>query len=140
MIPSGTISLPRLSEATGLLADSGCITSYDLWSTEGLSAILCLPSIGLKLKVPKSLNLKCFPGHIFLEVFSWPYPPGSVFLAISSWKCLLSHIFLGVSSWPYFPGGVFLAISPLKCISGHILLDVFSWSYIPGSVFLTIYS
>ena len=41
---------------TGLLADSGPMTSYDLRSREGLSAILCLPSTGLKCKLHKSVS------------------------------------------------------------------------------------
>ena len=76
------------SQCTTALADSGRMTSNDLWSTEGLSAILCLPSTGLRFKVPRSVNLNYLPGHIFLEMSPRPYPPVSVFLSISSLRCL----------------------------------------------------
>ena len=46
-------SFNLLSEITRLLTDSGRITIYDLGSREGLSAILCMPRIGLKCKVQK---------------------------------------------------------------------------------------
>ena len=51
----GSNSLTSLSEISGILADSGHITSYHPRSREGLSAILCLPSTGLKYKVQKSV-------------------------------------------------------------------------------------
>ena len=49
------ITWPRLSENTEPLADSGRMTSYDLWSRERLAALLCSPSTGLKCKLQKSL-------------------------------------------------------------------------------------
>ena len=43
-------------EIIGLLADSSNLTSDYLRSSEGLSAILCLPSKGLKSKVWRSVK------------------------------------------------------------------------------------
>ena len=57
-IASKQIHWPCLLEITGLLADSARMTSYDLRSRKGLSAILCLASIGLKWKLQKSVPLQ----------------------------------------------------------------------------------
>ena len=44
-----------VGKKTGLLAHFGLLISYDLRSSEGLSAILCLATTGLKCKVQKSV-------------------------------------------------------------------------------------
>ena len=54
-ISSEMIPWPCFLLITELLGDSGRMTSYDLGSREGLSAILCLPSTGLNWKVQKTV-------------------------------------------------------------------------------------
>ena len=62
-IASEIISWSRLSDITGLMADSVRMTSYDLWSREGLSVyqFLCLLTPGLSWNAStRSLWIYCY--------------------------------------------------------------------------------
>ena len=70
--------------------------------------------------------------YIFLDLYSWFYIPGFIFVV---WGCFGS---LGLASRPR-PGLIFLALYSwfyTFCIPGFIFLCIYSWFYIPGFILL----